>query len=450
MLDRAFLAVADSAGIPPDYVRLVACLLIAYGLSPILPLLPSASLRHLMNIAVSLYFLVGILHLDYGTANLVASALVIYGIVYFRIGGKRMPWVAFVVEMAHMLSTHLARQLNQVPLTTVEISAMHMVLCMNLTSFAWSCYDGQMRSAKDLDDTQRANAIPKMPSMLSFLGYCFYFPGVLVGPSTRFMDYQRWANNELYLPDSRPPAGRLSHSLKDIVFGSCALGLQGFSMNQFAYQRLADPKDILQSTSIWNRIGFVQLAGTFVRFRYFGLWALSDAACVMSGLGYAGTDAKTHQPVWTRCKNVNVVNVMLANNWKELLDAWNSNTNIWLRENVYKRFAKPGRRPGFKSMMLTFVVSAFWHGISLGYYMTFVLAGFYQYTARLLRKSLRPVFYANTRTPDPTLRSWQKYSLGQIFYTILSIIITQVTVNFAVISFMTLDFKSSYPSVPSN
>ena len=108
MLDGVFHAVANSAGIPPDYVRLVACLLIAYGLSPILPLLPSASLRHLMNIAVSLFFLVGILHLNYGTANLVASTLVIYGIVYFRIGGKRMPWVAFVVEMAHMLSTYVA------------------------------------------------------------------------------------------------------------------------------------------------------------------------------------------------------------------------------------------------------------------------------------------------------------------------------------------------------
>lgn len=50
---------------------------------------------------------------------------------------------------------------------------MHMVLCMNLTSFAWSCYDGQMRSVKDLDETQRASKITQMPSLLEFYGYWY-------------------------------------------------------------------------------------------------------------------------------------------------------------------------------------------------------------------------------------------------------------------------------------
>ena len=262
---------------------------------------------------------------------------------------------------------------------------------------------------------------------------------MLVGPSTRFADYQRWANNELYAPRSLPPPGGLVHSLKSMAFGALALGMQGYSMEQFSYQRLADPKDVLQSTSFWHRFGFVQLAGVFVRFRYFGLWAMSDAACVMSGLGYLGEDPVTKKPIWTRCKNVSVRGVMFANNWKELLDAWNSNTNVWLRENVYKRLAKPGKRPGFKSMMVTFIVSAFWHGISLGYYMTFILAGLYQYIARLLRKSLRPVVFANIRTPDPTLCTFRAYTPLQVVYSICSIIATQVTVDVAVISVLTLD-----------
>lgn len=443
MIDPTAHWISEQFDIPPDYIKIVGCLVLAYVLSPILPRLPSASLRHVMNISVSMFFLWGVLHLYSGTVQLVATSLVVYLIAYFRIGGKHMPWVAFAFEMAHMLCTHLARQLNDVPLTTVEISSMHMVLCMNLTSFAWSCYDGQMRSVKDLDETQRASKITQMPSLLEFYGYCFYFPGVLVGPSTRFADYQRWANNELYAPRSLPPPGGLVHSLKSMAFGALALGMQGYSMEQFSYQRLADPKDVLQSTSFWHRFGFVQLAGVFVRFRYFGLWAMSDAACVMSGLGYLGEDPVTKKPIWTRCKNVSVRGVMFANNWKELLDAWNSNTNVWLRENVYKRLAKPGKRPGFKSMMVTFIVSAFWHGISLGYYMTFILAGLYQYIARLLRKSLRPVFFANIRTPDPTLCTFREYTPLQVVYSICSIIATQVTVDFAVISFLTLDLGST-------
>lgn len=311
---------------------------------------------------------------------------------------------------------------------------------MNLTSFAWSCYDGQVQSVTHLDETQQAERVTTMPTLLEFFGYCSYFPGLMVGPSTRFADYKRWANNTLYAPYTAPPPGGLWYSIGDLVFGTVCLGLQGYAMDTFSFARLADPKDVLQATSLLNRLWFVQVAGVFLRFRYFGIWALSDAACVLSGLGYNGINPSTNKPLWTRGKNVYVVGVMSSNNWKELLDAWNSNTNVWLRECVYKRVAKPGKRPGFKSMMVTFLVSAFWHGISLGYYFTFVIGGLCQYVARLLRKNLRPVFFANTRTPDPTLLTLGDFSMAQILYSTVSKLSVQVTVNFAVISFITLDF----------
>lgn len=45
-----------------------------------------------------------------------------------------------------------------------------MVLVMKLTSFAWSVYDGQ-RPAEELDATQRASRIEKVPGLIPFLGY---------------------------------------------------------------------------------------------------------------------------------------------------------------------------------------------------------------------------------------------------------------------------------------
>jgi lysophospholipid acyltransferase len=47
-------------------------------------------------------------------------------------------------------------------------------------------------------------------------------------------------------------------------------------------------------------------------------------------------------------------------NFKVLLDSWNMKTNVWLRETMYKRVARKGRKPGFKSSMVTFITSAFW------------------------------------------------------------------------------------------
>lgn len=63
--------------------------------------------------------------------------------------------------------------------------------------------------------------------------------------------------------------------------------------------------------------------------RIYCLWAF-QGACVLSGLGYNGVDARTGKTLWNRCQNVDFLNIEFANNWKELLDHWNMNTSRWL------------------------------------------------------------------------------------------------------------------------
>ena len=93
----------------------------------------------------------------------------------------------------------------------------------------------------------------------------------------------------------------------------------------------------------------------------------------MSGLGY--------NPVTTRydaSRNVRIRDIELAPNFKILFDSWNMNTNVWsvglisvrrcfcadevrrLRECIYKRVAREGKKPGFKSTQITFITSALW------------------------------------------------------------------------------------------
>lgn len=79
----------------------------------------------------------------------------------------------------------------------------------------------------------------------------------------------------------------------------------------------------------------------------------SEAGCIIAGLGYNATKG-----TWDAAINVRIRNIEFAQNWKILLDNWNINTNIFLRECVYKRLARPGRKPGFKSTQATFGTSA--------------------------------------------------------------------------------------------
>lgn len=193
------------------------------------------------------------------------------------------------------------------------------------------------------------------------------------------------------------------------------------------------------------RAWFAIVASFMARTKYYGIWTLTNASCILSGLSFNGLAAPAEggsdlsaRTRWNRCQNVDIAGVELAQNWKELLDHWNMNTNVWLRNNVYKRIAKPGRKPGFKSTMFTFMTSAFWHGIAPGYYVAFVLGGFCQSVARSLRKNLRPRVFRDPKQKG-AVREIGSMGVGQIVYVALSIAAVHTTLSFAAMAFILLD-----------
>lgn len=84
-----------------------------------------------------------------------------------------------------------------------------------------------------------------------------------------------------------------------------------------------------------------------------------QGAAINTGLGFTGYNEEG-RTLWDGAANVRVLNIEFAENFKMLLDSWNMKTNVWLRECVYKRITKKGEKPGFKSSMMTFTVSAIW------------------------------------------------------------------------------------------
>ena len=79
----------------------------------------------------------------------------------------------------------------------------------------------------------------------------------------------------------------------------------------------------------------------------------------MTGLGFTGF-GPSGESLWEGATNIKMLEVELPSNFKTLLDSWNINTNIWLRECVYKRVTPKGKRPGIRSILITSSTSAFW------------------------------------------------------------------------------------------
>ena len=150
-----------------------------------------------------------------------------------------------------------------------------------------------------------------------------------------------------------------------------------------------------------------------------------------------------------------MLNIEFAENFKMLLDSWNMKTNVWLRECIYKRVTKKGAKPGFKSSMTTFTVSAIWvrlflptcsdcsltsrfqHGVSPGYYLTFAFGGFITSAARLVRSNVRPLLIPVPGQPVTPP------SFNKKLYDWSGVVLTAMLMNYAAAPFMLLTVEDS-------
>lgn len=342
--------------------------------------------------SVSLFYLVGLFDLWSGIRTIAISSIFTYCAAKY-ISGPFMPWIVFVFVMGHLSINHLARQLVNDP-GIVDVTGAQMILTIKLTSFAWNIADGRLPK-KGLTDLQRQKALWEMPNLLEYAGYVMFFPSLFAGPAFDYVDYKRWINMTMFeipgpegikstvqshskkknkIPRNFIPAA--SKALSGIFWIALFSKLSTFYYTDFLLGHKYATYGFLRRVWILHMLGFTS------RLKYYGVWALTEASCILCGLGYNGLDAATGKILWNGLCHVDPMRVETAQNTRAYLGSWNINTNNWLRNYIYLRVTPLGKKPGFRASMVTFVTSAFWHGFYPGYYLSFVLASFMQTVAK--------------------------------------------------------------------
>lgn len=313
-----------------------------------------------------------------------------YAIAYF-VQSSFMPWIGFVFLMGHMSINHIQRQRLNKP-SEVDITGAQMVLIMKLTAFCWNVYDGRQADA-DLSDDQKERAIKELPNLLDYAGYVLFFPGLMAGPAFDYVDYKNFISTTMFeLPAGTDPSKAPPTRKKRKIprSGTPAAWKAGyglvwiFAFLQFSNYYYADfflSSDYMKYGLV-RRIWQLHMFGFTTRMKYYGVWALTEGSCILSGIGYNGINAKTGSASWDRLTNVKPLEIESAQNVRAYLGAWNINTNLWLRNYMFLRVTPKGKKPGFRATLATFVTSAFWHGFFPGYYLAFVLAALLQTVAK--------------------------------------------------------------------
>ncbi|KAJ6134253.1 Lysophospholipid acyltransferase [Penicillium sp. IBT 18751x] len=443
-IDHLFNYPAQLTGASVDELKLIASFLLSYPLAALLKRIPDAQpwKKNAFIIGVSLFYIVGLFDLWDGLRTLLYSAVGTYAIAYY-VDGSLMPWIGFLFLMGHMSISHIHRQILD-DAQVVDITGAQMVLVMKLSSFCWNIHDGR-KPQDQLSDSQKYSAITEFPSIANYAGYVLFFPSLFAGPSFEYVDYRRWLDTSLFEvppgtdPSKVPPTKKKrkiprsgTPALKKAIVG---LGWI-FLFLQLGSRYTTDfvLSDSFMDYAFPRRIWIVYMVGFSTRLKYYGVWSLTEGACILSGMGYNGFDGKSGKVFWNRLENVDPWSLETAQNSHAYLGSWNKNTNHWLRNYIYLRVTPKGKKPGFRASMATFATSALWHGFYPGYYMTFVLGSFIQTAAKNFRRHVRPFFL----TPDGS-----KPTPYKRYYDILSWVATQFILAFTVLPFVLLSFGDS-------
>ncbi|KAJ2827023.1 Lysophospholipid acyltransferase, partial [Coemansia sp. 'formosensis'] len=391
----AWLSTTYLGGLPIDRIATVVSVLLSYLLAHLFRRIPptNASARHLFSI-ISTILLFGLVQEQYlGLIHLTIGALVIYTMMRV-LRGSLMPKAVFLVAMLHMSYSQLRRQWGEQASDAQQISfdytGAQMIFVIKVTSLAFCLHDGRADVPLSAYQTKNAIAADKAPSLLEYLGYVFFFPGFAVGPSFEMVTYRRMIAFDSMA--HRRPLNTRAYST--LLIGLFWMAVYVAYNPAFTFLHLATAE--FQYKGMVAKALYLCTTGVVARAAYYTAWKMSEGACVLAGLGVDGLD-DTGSVRWMDISNVHIRSVELGTSIRELIDGWNIGTNTWLRHHVYLRIigAQPAKHAQASSStaatVMTFLVSAWWHGFYPGYYLTFVIAALVSSAARTLRRNLNPL-----------------------------------------------------------
>ncbi|XP_074601895.1 lysophospholipid acyltransferase 6-like [Brevipalpus obovatus] len=337
---------------------------------------------------------------------------------------KTVHQVVLAISLLYLSYLHLLRQLEEYGGYYIDITGPAMIIVQKVTSLAFCIHDGM--SGAQLNEEQEKLRVDHIPSALEFAAYLFQFTNVLCGPMVYYTDYIEFIDQTNFRKHARSINSRtLQKSLWKAVFKKLSIALffgilVVYYCPRFSIYRLQDER-FLNTTPMWIFFLYLQASTAGARFKYYFAWTFGEAVCNAAGLGLVDID-KNNTPNWNLLDPVDIFQFEFSRNLREALQAWNKPTQVWLRRTSYDRVVK-------HRTLITYLLSALWHGFYPGYYLTFLTGALFTKAARVARRNFRHHFQKNKAT--------------SLFYDLLTCIFTRFMMAYLVFPFVMLTFFDS-------
>jgi len=404
------LPVSKAIGLPVDQINFVACHILSLLLAApfryfLHPSTTSAQVRHSFELTVG--FVMAAFCFGKTVVQLLILSCLSYVILSVGTAAGSGPSVAakthvvvFVFSMLYLCCNHVYRQIYDYGSYTLDVTGPMMLMVQKITGLAFSYYDSR-RPRSQLTADQLDQIVVVKPSILEFLSYMFYFHGMMCGPPCTYADYKRFIEGTNGIKDASSGVW----SSKVVSRGESPSPWRPFGL-KLSYALICciimlfvaphcDPllivdERFLNSANFLKRFFTGVLFLGMLRSRYYFAYYLSESINNLAGLGFDGVDKEGNEN-WDLINNVEISKVEFSLSLKELVEAWNKTSTIWLRRCVYDRL------PASINLAATYVISAIWHGFYPGYYFTFGSTALFILASRKVRRNVRPMFQSSRR-----------------------------------------------------
>jgi len=232
------------------------------------------------------------------------------------------------------------------------------------------------------------------PSLLDIVHYTLSYTGVLTGP---YFKYRTWSDCVWQQHSVDGWAAALRRLRVVPVYAA----LFALTSHYFPLKYAESPA--IFSRSLMYRLWYMTPVFFAFRMRLYTGFILSECVCIAAGLGAYPVESEarpgqgpTKLGVKGSSSALGFKTVHNIDEWvadfgpsvRHGMRGWNMTVQYWLVTNVYKRV----QQPKAVKEALTMLVSAFWHGMHSGYYLSMLTVPFIlmveDYYVRLIRRRL--------------------------------------------------------------
>lgn len=422
-------SIASLIGVSVPVCRFLLCFVATIPVSFLWRVVPGRHGKHVYAAASG----VVLSYLSFGfTSNLhflVPMLLGYLSMIFFR---AKCGIITFFLGFGYLIGCHVYYMSGDAwKEGGIDATGALMVLTLKVISCAINYNDGLLKEEK-LREAQKKNRLIKLPSLIEYFGYCLCCGSHFAGPVYEMKDYLEWSEAKGIW--SGPWPSPYIATLRAIIQAAICMALYLYLAPYHPLSRFTEP--IYQEWGFWKRLSYQYTSGFTARWKYYFIWSISEAAMIISGLGFSGwTESSPAKPKWDRAQNVDILGVELAKSSVELPLVWNIQVSTWLRHYVYERLIQMGKKPGFFQLLATQTVSAVWHGLYPGYIIFFVQSA-------LMIAGSRAIYRWQQALPSQMALAKQIMGFLNFVYTILIL-------NYSCVGFMVLSMRETLASYGS-